>query len=260
MVSKLDQSRALLGSSTPQQRVAGMQLDKRASRLVRCGMVDLAQLPAADIAAQLARPTGEIGIAVGDYMNRINSRLISAAYELLAPPPDGRVLEIGFGNGKLIGDVLAMAPGLTYAGVDVSETMVREASENNHALIQQGRVKLRLAAVDRLPFPSATFDRALAVNTIYFWPDQLSGLAEIRRVLRDDGFLVLASMTPETSAQSPTARPEHGFRVLDRTSLELLHQQAGFRRVAVDLYEEEAKRLDGTIFHRAYHMVLAHAE
>jgi ubiquinone/menaquinone biosynthesis C-methylase UbiE len=223
-------------------------------------MVDLAQLPAAALAAQLARPTGEIGIAVGDYMNRINSRLINAACELLIPPPDGRVLEIGFGNGKLIGDVLAMAPGLTYAGVDISDTMVREATENNRVLVQQDRVKLRRAAVDRLPFPNAAFDRALAINTIYFWPDQLSGLAEIRRVLRDDGFLVLASMTPETSAQSPTARPEHGFRVLDRNALELLHRHAGFKRVACDLYEEEAKRLDGTIFHRVYHMVLAHSE
>jgi hypothetical protein len=30
--------------------------------------------------------------------------------------------------------------------------------------------------------------------------------------------------------------------------------------VACDLYEEEAKRLDGTIFHRVYHMVLAHSD
>jgi len=223
-------------------------------------MVDLAQLPAAEMAAQLARPTGEIGIAVGDYMNRINSRLTNAAYQLLRPPPDGRVLEIGFGNGKLIGDLVGIAPDLTYVGVDLSDTMLHEASENNRALIDEGRVKLRMATVDRLPFPNAAFDRALAVNTIYFWPDQLSGLAEIRRVLRDDGFLVLASMTPDTSAQSPTARPEYGFRVPDRNALELLHQQAGFKRVTCDIYEEEAKRLDGTIFHRAYHMVLAHAD
>ena len=146
-----------------------------------------------------------------------------------------------------------MAPDLTYAGVDVSDTMVAEASENNRALIDEGRVKLRPATVDHLPFPNGSFDRALAVNTIYFWPDQLTGLTEIRRVLRDDGFLVLASMTPETSAQSPTARPEYGFCVPDRNALELLPQQAGFKRVTCDIYQEEAKRLDGTIFHRAYH-------
>src|SRR5205085_1189456 len=46
-----------------------------------------------------------------------------------------------FGNGKLISDMIAMAPGLTYAGVDVSDTMVSEASESNRALIDEGRVK-----------------------------------------------------------------------------------------------------------------------
>lgn len=222
-------------------------------------MVDLAQLPAADIAAHLAHPTGEIGLAVGDYMNRINAGPVAAANKLLMLAPNARVLEVGFGNGKLIGDMLALAPGLTYAGVDVSETMVSEAGASNHALIKEGRVELRVATVESLPFADAAFDRALAVNTIYFWPDQLAGLAEIRRVLRDDGLLVVASMTPETSAQSPTARPEHGFRIPDRDSLEELHWRAGFKRVTCDIYQEDAKRLDGSIFHRAYHMIIAHA-
>jgi len=222
-------------------------------------MVELDQLPAAEMAAQLARPAGEIGVAVGDYMNRLNARMIAAACRLLAPPPNGRVLEIGFGNGKLIGDMIAMAPGLAYAGVDVSDTMVSEADKANRRLIDEGRVELQTATVESLPFPNAAFDRALAVNTIYFWPDQLAGLSEIRRVLRDDGLLVLASMTPETSAKSSTARPEHGFRILDGDSLKLLHLEAGFRRVTCSLYEEEARRLDGTIFHRAYNMVVAHA-
>ena len=251
--------RRLFERNKDRRKRRGSALDKVPPDPYAGDMVDLAQLPAAEMASHLARPTGEIGIAVGDYMNRINSRMIAAAYQLLTPPPNARVLEIGFGNGKLISDMIAMAPGLTYAGVDVSDTMVSEASESNRALIDEGRVKLRMATVESLPFPSATFDSALAVNTIYFWPDQLAGLVEIRRVLRDDGFLVLASMTPETSAQSPTARPEHGFRIPDRNLLELLHLQAGFKRVTCDIYQEDAKRLDGTIFHRAYHMILAHA-
>ena len=69
-----------------------------------------------------------------------------------------------------------MAPGLTYTGVEVSLTMVREARKANRALEEEGRVKFYLTAVDRLPFPDATFDRAVSVNSIYFWQDQLSGL------------------------------------------------------------------------------------
>jgi SAM-dependent methyltransferase len=223
-------------------------------------MVDLTQLPAAEMAGQLARPTGDIGVAVGDYMTNLNSRLISAAYALLSPPVDGQLLEIGFGNGKLISTLLETAPGLTFSGVEVSATMVREAERVNRALEHEGRVKFYLADVDRLPFPGGIFDRAVAVNSIYFWQDQLKGLREIQRVLCDDGFLVLASMTPETSARSPAARPEFGFKILDAESLTALHRQAGFKRVKCDVYEEEAKRLDGSTFRRAYYMVLAHAD
>jgi hypothetical protein len=67
-------------------------------------------------------------------------------------------------------------------------------------------------------------------------------------------------MTRETSARSPTARPEYGFQVLDGESLTTLHRKAGFNRIKCDTYQEEAKRLDGSAFHRAYHMVIAHAD
>ena len=220
-------------------------------------MVDLAHLSAAEMAAQLGRPEGDIGIAVGDYMSAINAHLIKAAYRYLAPPPQGRVLEIGVGNGKLIGDLLEMAPGVSYVGVDVSETMVYEARKNNQTLRKEGRLMLHVASVEALPFPDATFDRALAVNAIYFWPDQLAGLREIRRVLRDGALLVLASMTPETSVRSQAARPEYGFCVPSRDILELLHRRSGFASVTCDIYKEDVRRLDGTPFRRDYHIVLA---
>ncbi|HXV23200.1 MAG TPA: class I SAM-dependent methyltransferase [Alphaproteobacteria bacterium] len=220
-------------------------------------MVDLSRLSAPELAAQLARPSGEIGLAVGDYMTSLNGRLITAAYKRLSPLPRCRVLEIGFGNGKLIGELLAIEPDLRYVGVEISDTMMAVAREHNQAQVQQGRVGFLLATVERLPFPNAAFDRALAVNAIYFWPDQLAALRELRRVLRPGGWLVLASMTPETSARSPTARPEHGFNIPDLERLLSLHYQAGFQRVDSELYEEEAKRLDGTTFQRAYHIVRA---
>ncbi len=220
-------------------------------------MVDLTQLLAAEMAAQLSCPTGSTGVAVGDYMSKINGNLIKATYQHLAPMPQSRILEIGFGNGKLIGDLLNMAPGSSYVGVDMSDTMVSEARRSNQTLIERGRVALHLGSVERLPFPDAEFDRALSVNTIYFWPNPLAALIEIRRVLSEHALLVLASMTPETSAKSAAARPEHGFRVPARDALVSLHRQSGFADVDCSIFEEEATRLDGTLFHRCYHMVVA---
>jgi SAM-dependent methyltransferase len=40
------------------------------------------------------------------------------------------------------------------------------------------------ALAERLPFPGASFDAALAVLTVHHWPDVVGGLAELRRVAR----------------------------------------------------------------------------
>ena len=132
------------------------------------------------MAAQLGRPEGDIGIAVGDYMSAINAQLIKAAYSYLAPPPQGRVLEIGVGNGKLIGDLLEIAPGVSYVGVDVSETMVYEARKNNQALRKESRLMLHVASVEALPFPDADFDAVVCQFGVMFFPDKARAFAEAR--------------------------------------------------------------------------------
>ena len=42
-----------------------------------------------------------------------------------------------------------------------------------------------------LPFEAASFDKALSVHTVYFWPDPTAHLAEAFRVLRQGGRFVL---------------------------------------------------------------------
>ncbi len=48
-----------------------------------------------------------------------------------------------------------------------------------------------LADAAALPFPEASFDVVLSVNTIYLWPDPARVLAEMNGVLKLDGRLVL---------------------------------------------------------------------
>ena len=42
-----------------------------------------------------------------------------------------------------------------------------------------------------MPFPDATFDCVTAVESYYFWPDIAADLAEIRRVMKPNGQLVI---------------------------------------------------------------------
>ena len=61
-------------------------------------MVDLTALPPDQMARHLGKPDSEIGIAVSEYMNRVNLALSEAAYRRLGAADAHRVLEIGFGT------------------------------------------------------------------------------------------------------------------------------------------------------------------
>jgi SAM-dependent methyltransferase len=220
-------------------------------------MVDLTKLDLAVLARQLGNPEGEIGRAVGEYMSRHNAAVSAAAWRRLGLEPGARVLEVGFGNGRLIPALMALQPELAYTGIEISQTMLAEAADFARGLAEAPRIDLRLAPVEAMPFPAAAFDRAVAVNTIYFWPDPGRALGELHRVLRPEGVLVVAGITPEAAAGLPIT--QHGFRVYDRERLIELHRRAGFRSVEIEIYRETTARLDGGTHERSYHILRAAA-
>lgn len=136
------------------------------------------------------RPRGVLGWLGGVIMARANRRHAAWAVHLLDIKPDERALEIGFGPG--VGIALLAEAARSVAGVDPSIEMLRLASRRNARAIKQGRIDLRHGSADRQPFTDASFDKALAVNSMQVWPDPLAGLHETRRVLRPGGRLALA--------------------------------------------------------------------
>jgi SAM-dependent methyltransferase len=214
--------------------------------------VDLSKLDLAVLARQLARPEGEIGHAVGEYMSQHNTALSAAAWKRLGLKRRDRVLEVGFGNGKLIPALLALEADLAYIGIEISETMLAEAKAFNRALLDARRIELRLASVEALPFADGAFDRAVAVNTFYFVSDPERALAELHRVLRPEGVLVVAGLTPESASELPITK--HGFRVYDRERLEAMHKRAGFRTMDLEIHRETTQRVDGGLHERGYQL------
>ncbi|MGH7126337.1 MAG: class I SAM-dependent methyltransferase [Stellaceae bacterium] len=219
--------------------------------------MDLSKLDLAVLARQLANPEGEIGRAVGDYMSQHNAAVSAAAWKRLDLRPRHRVLEVGFGDGKLIPALLALEPDLAYTGIDISPTMLAEATAFNRALVEARRIDLRLGSVEAMPFADGAFDRAVSVNTFYFVPDPERALAELRRVLRPDGVLVVAGITPEAAAELPITK--HGFRVYDRKRIDDLHRRAGFRATDIEIYRETTRRLEGGTHERSYQLLRAEA-
>ena len=62
----------------------------------------------------------------------------------------------------------------------------------------QSRVRVHYGDVMALPFQDAVFDKALTVNSIYYWPDLLKGLRGIARVLKRRGQIAVGFRPPIT--------------------------------------------------------------
>jgi ubiquinone/menaquinone biosynthesis C-methylase UbiE len=140
---------------------------------------------------QLARPSGLIGIVVGKIMHAGNADMYAAALPMLDVRHGDVLLEIGFGNGdhirQLVPDLL---PG-HYFGTEASATMLAQAQRASRSIRPEGHVSLRLVEGDRLPFEPDSFDRVLTVNTIYFWKRPEDMTKEIFRVLKPGGRVVV---------------------------------------------------------------------
>jgi ubiquinone/menaquinone biosynthesis C-methylase UbiE len=162
------------------------------------------------IVKQFAKPTGVFGALVGHAMafkNRERSEWVASLLDL---KPGERVLEIGFGPGTDI--ARASRAAAFVAGADHSEAMLQQASRRNHDAIREGRVELKLGAAAQLPYPDSQFDCVFAINSAQFWKDLPKPLAEIVRVLKPGGRILLAVQPRNKGATEETAR-QVGFGV-----------------------------------------------
>ena len=207
-------------------------------------MTGLQDLAPPERARQLGRPEGEVGLTVAAWMNGFNRPFIQASYRALALETGSRVLEIGFGNGHDVPDLLGRAEDVRYVGLDLSPTMVAEAARFNHAAVAGGKARFHLGSAEAMPFAPASFDRVVAVNVVYFWPDPVPPLAAVRRVLRP-GVLAVVGAADPASQPAAVARPEYGFHPRDEATLVAAHRQAGFSKVEVEVVEHVATGADG---------------
>jgi arsenite methyltransferase len=110
---------------------------------------------------------------------------------VLAPVAGERVLDIGSGPGLLAGDLAAaVGPSGRVCGVDLSADMLALARARD---LPAGcaPVEYLMAGAQGLPYPQDTFDLAVSTQVLEYVPDVAAALAEIYRVLRPGGRLLV---------------------------------------------------------------------
>ena len=122
------------------------------------------------------------------------------------PATTGALLDAGCGTGNLLAAVLRDRPDLraSLTGIDFSPEMLR------HAQSKLPQARLHQANLDEpLPFADAAFDTITCINVLYAVPCPERTLAELKRVLKPNGTLIVSS---------PQAKPRISAFVCEHAS------------------------------------------
>lgn len=121
---------------------------------------------------------------------RYNAASLALLRPWIAGRDLGRVVDVGCGTANLL-PLLADAGARAESciGIDAAPGMLRMAREKARA--SAFRAGVAAAAAEALPFADGAFDLAVSASTLHDWDDPRAGLAEIRRVLRPGGELLL---------------------------------------------------------------------
>ena len=143
------------------------------------------------------------------------------------------VLDVASGNGCLVENLSDCLGKGNVIGIDRSAAMVRLARKK---LIKKkaANVSIMLSTGDELLFKDSTFDVVFCVSGLYHFSDPLRGLKEMKRVLKENGQLILYEpMAPDDpklkEALDESFQLAHpGYKSFSATELYSLAADAGF--------------------------------
>jgi ubiquinone/menaquinone biosynthesis C-methylase UbiE len=122
-------------------------------------------------------------------------------------------------------------------GLDYSRRMLRVAAEKLAAAARPGLVDLIYQPAETLPFPDATFDAVACLEALEFTPDRDAVLAELVRVLRPGGLLLLSNRKG-TGARLMPGKTQPGKALVEK-----LQSQYGLIDVSLDIWQVEYEQV-----------------
>jgi len=164
------------------------------------------------------------------------SPINDAIVDFVGPKAGERVVDIGAGMGA--GAMRAAATGAHVLAVEPTPFMRRALGMRRLFSRARARVEILDGAAEHIPVDDASIDAVWAVNTMHHWLDLERGVAEIARVLRPGGRIVLVDEVftdpshPDYERFGEEHGPEHhGFTMVEADQIGTLLTDAGLSDV-----------------------------
>lgn len=190
--------------------------------------------PGHDIGDRVRRQMNDVGIHDAwetMYRSDENERFYELAYakifKTLGQPSEALALDIGCGIGA--NTVRLARQGYRVVAADYSEAILPQAVANMERNGVADRVTVQREDITKLSFPDGHFHLTLCWGVLMHIPEVEAALAELARVTKPGGYLVLAEVNPS----SPEARAMRGFwRVAKRDKVSIAHKPCGYEHTS----------------------------
>ncbi len=99
---------------------------------------------------------------------------------------ESSILDVGCGKGFMLYDFMQLIPGITVAGIDISQYAISNAMEEVKPFVQVGNAK-------ELPFEDNSFDLVISITTLHNLErnDCRNALHELERVSSNNKFITV---------------------------------------------------------------------
>ena len=163
---------------------------------------------------QSQKPSGLIGRVITKIWSFYFKKLSLWAIKQTTISDNYRILEIGYGGGSTIKNLLALNKNLEIHGIDISKESYRTAQRVHSDSIRKGSVQLKIGNVENMPYQNNYFDRIFAIQTHIFWKDIKNSFQEVYRVMSSNSTLIIASEKEKIHYHMTDYRTSHEFSQL----------------------------------------------
>lgn len=169
---------------------------------------------------------------------------------ILSHLPSGRVLDVATGNGGFVHCLLeGLSASTEIIGIDTT-VQAASAFAAAFAVVRKEHPTVRYREMDAtcLEFESESFDLVCVSNSLHHFEKPEGVLAEMKRVLRPGGWLLVSEMVRDgqTEPQQTHVELHHWWAAIDR-AMGLVHNETYPRRALIALVD--ALDLEGLVVH-----------